>query len=127
MCVTDSGTRGTGESWNPHDPHYSAALMVAEECWTEKGWKEISEEDRGKRMRRKLRMRKTDMEMEARDTGEQMDREFDVGDIVELKSGGPKMVVTFVFGGERNEIDVSWFDDGEYKTARVPMHTVRAD
>lgn len=41
--------------------------------------------------------------------------EFKGGDIVTLKSGGPKMTVAY---DDKGDITCQWFDGGELKTAR---------
>jgi uncharacterized protein YodC (DUF2158 family) len=49
--------------------------------------------------------------------------QFKAGDVVRLKSGGPKMTVT---GMDAEKVWVSWFDDvkGEPKHAVFPKATV---
>ena len=52
---------------------------------------------------------------------------FNVGDVVELKSGGPKMTVTD-FGPDSGKVPtvwVSWFEGGDAKTGAFPAAAVQ--
>ncbi len=48
-----------------------------------------------------------------------MSSEFDVGDVVELKSGSPKM--TFGGTGHRGDAIVIWFKDGNIMQSQIPL------
>ena len=48
--------------------------------------------------------------------------EFKVGDVVKLKSGGPKMTITNI--SPKNEVSCSWFDGNEKKNERFPLNTL---
>jgi uncharacterized protein YodC (DUF2158 family) len=52
---------------------------------------------------------------------------FNVGDVVELKSGSPKMTVTY-FGPDQMDtltVWVTWFSGNEVKTGSFPADAVR--
>ena len=49
---------------------------------------------------------------------------MEIGDIVRLKSGGPKMTVTEL---DEREVTCTWFDrNGRNKTNKFPVATVEA-
>lgn len=46
---------------------------------------------------------------------------FKIGDIVLLKSGGPKMTVTYIPIGEREVVHTSWFAGSKKETGSFPV------
>jgi uncharacterized protein YodC (DUF2158 family) len=47
---------------------------------------------------------------------------FDVGSVVELKSGGPAMTIREIAG---NLVDCEWFKDGNLKSATFERHSLK--
>jgi uncharacterized protein YodC (DUF2158 family) len=52
--------------------------------------------------------------------GEGMATEFEVGDIVQLKSGGPKMTVTSLSTTGSNTVYTAWFAGSKRETGGFP-------
>ena len=46
---------------------------------------------------------------------------FKIGDIVQLKSGGPKMTVTNIPIGQRDIVHTSWFAGSKKETGAFPV------
>ena len=54
--------------------------------------------------------------------GKTMAQSFKVGDLVQLKSGGPKMTITFIpkFYGFATRFRTSWFVENKLECGRFP-------
>lgn len=50
-----------------------------------------------------------------------MEIEFNAGNVVQLKSGGPKMTITWI---EDNEAYCEWFDSNENKGSRFLLSSL---
>lgn len=52
-----------------------------------------------------------------------MTDEFEIGDVVLLKSGGPKMSVTYITN-DREYMDTTWFAGSKKESGRFPTKTI---
>lgn len=53
-----------------------------------------------------------------------METSFKVGDIVQLKSGGPKMTVTNTNTGSKDVIHTSWFAGSKKEAGAFPVQAL---
>jgi len=53
--------------------------------------------------------------------------QLEVGDVVQLKSGGPKMTITTIdkFAGENEKAECVWFDKSNRKDALFQLETLQ--
>lgn len=49
-----------------------------------------------------------------------MNKEFNEGDVVQLKSGGPKMTISDDKPDFNNSVIVYWYEQGEIKSQELP-------
>ena len=57
------------------------------------------------------------------DDGERIPMDVKVGDVVQLKSGGPKMTITSTKANQAGAL-CTWFDGAEVKTSRFPLEVL---
>jgi uncharacterized protein YodC (DUF2158 family) len=51
-----------------------------------------------------------------------MEKRFEIGDVVQLKSGGPKMTVTEIDG--KTHVRTAWFGGSKLEHGRFPLDTI---
>lgn len=49
---------------------------------------------------------------------------FKIGDIVQLKSGGPKMTVTHIPTGDKDIVHTSWFAGSKKESGAFPVQAL---
>ena len=49
---------------------------------------------------------------------------FKIGDIVQLKSGGPKMTVTLIPSSDKNVVHTSWFAGSKKESGAFPVEAL---
>lgn len=53
-----------------------------------------------------------------------MEKNFKIGDIVQLKSGGPKMTVTNILDSGKNIVHTSWFAESKKESGPFPVEAL---